>query len=55
MTDLVERGKRMKKAVLGLLVAPLLFASNVWADAQQDFSARLDKVNAFTADFQQKL
>ncbi|HIF9316075.1 TPA: outer membrane lipoprotein chaperone LolA [Photobacterium damselae] len=45
----------MKKAVLGLLVAPLLFASNVWADAQQDLSARLDKVNAFTADFQQKV
>ncbi|OAN18814.1 outer membrane lipoprotein carrier protein LolA [Photobacterium jeanii] len=38
-----------------LAIAPLFFASVVWANPQQELSARLDKVNAFSANFAQKV
>ncbi|KLV09004.1 membrane protein [Photobacterium aquae] len=44
----------MKKMLLGVLVAaPLLWAGQALANPQQELSARLGKVNAFTADFKQ--
>lgn len=46
----------IKKVVLSLLVAaPVLLSSAAWANPQQELSARLSKVNAFSADFTQKV
>jgi len=46
----------IKKVVMSLLVAaPVLLSSTAWANPQQELSARLSKVNAFSADFQQKV
>ncbi|WP_084419142.1 outer membrane lipoprotein chaperone LolA [Photobacterium sp. J15] len=46
----------IKKVVMGLLVAaPVLLSSAAWANPQQELSARLSKVNAFSADFKQKV
>ncbi|GHA67040.1 outer-membrane lipoprotein carrier protein [Photobacterium aphoticum] len=44
----------MKKVVMSvLLAAPMLFATQAWANPQQELSTRLGKVNAFSADFKQ--
>ncbi len=47
----------MKKLVMSMLVAaPMLVASCAWAATpQQALSSRLDKVNAFSANFTQKV
>ncbi|OBU24618.1 outer membrane lipoprotein carrier protein LolA [Photobacterium aquimaris] len=47
----------MKKLVMSMLVAaPMLVASSAWAATpQQALSSRLDKVNAFSANFTQKV
>ncbi|MCG3863071.1 MULTISPECIES: outer membrane lipoprotein chaperone LolA [unclassified Photobacterium] len=47
----------MKKLWLGMLVAvPMLATTSVWATTpQQALSSRLDKVNAFSANFTQKV
>lgn len=47
----------MKKLVMSLLVAaPMLVVSSAWAATpQQALSSRLDKVNAFSANFTQKV
>ncbi|UXI00327.1 outer membrane lipoprotein chaperone LolA [Photobacterium sp. TY1-4] len=46
----------IKKFVMRLLVAaPFLLATTAWANPQQELSTRLGKVNAFSADFQQKV
>lgn len=47
----------MKKLVMSLLVAaPMLVASSAWAATpQQTLSSRLDQVNAFSANFTQKV
>lgn len=47
----------MKKLWLGMLVAvPMLATTSVWAATpQQALSSRLDKVNAFSANFTQKV
>lgn len=47
----------MKKLWLGMLVAvPMLATTSVWATIpQQALSSRLDKVNAFSANFTQKV
>ncbi|WP_299013778.1 outer membrane lipoprotein chaperone LolA [uncultured Photobacterium sp.] len=46
----------IKKVVLSLLVAaPVLLSSAAWANPQQELSARLSKVDAFSADFKQKV
>ena len=47
----------MKKLIMSMLVAaPMLVASSAWAATpQQALSSRLDKVNAFSANFTQKV
>ncbi|EAR56358.1 hypothetical outer membrane lipoprotein carrier protein [Photobacterium sp. SKA34] len=46
----------MKKLWLRMLVAvPLLAVTSAWATPQQALSSRLDKVNAFSANFTQKV
>ncbi|MCD9513488.1 outer membrane lipoprotein chaperone LolA [Photobacterium carnosum] len=47
----------MKKLIMSMLVAaPMLVASSAWAaTSQQALSSRLDKVNAFSANFTQKV
>ncbi|PSU36614.1 outer membrane lipoprotein chaperone LolA [Photobacterium phosphoreum] len=47
----------MKKLVMSMLIAaPMLVASSAWAATpQQALSSRLDKVNAFSANFTQKV
>lgn len=46
----------IKKVVMRLLVAaPVFLASAAWANPQQELSTRLGQVNAFSADFQQKV
>ncbi|PSU21543.1 outer membrane lipoprotein chaperone LolA [Photobacterium kishitanii] len=47
----------MKKLVMSMLVAaPMLVAASAWAATpQQALSSRLDKVNAFSANFTQKV
>lgn len=46
----------IKKVVVSLLVAaPVFLSSAAWADPQQELSDRLSKVNAFSADFNQKV
>ena len=46
----------MKKLWLSMLVAvPMLATTSAWATPQQTLSSRLDKVNAFSANFTQKV
>ncbi|PSW18421.1 outer membrane lipoprotein chaperone LolA [Photobacterium sanctipauli] len=46
----------IKKALFTLLIAtPMVFTANAWANPQQELSSRLGKVNAFSADFSQKV
>ncbi|OLQ75294.1 outer membrane lipoprotein carrier protein LolA [Photobacterium proteolyticum] len=46
----------MKKVLVSLLVAAPVFLSSVaWATPQQELSTRLGKVNAFSAEFKQKV
>ncbi len=46
----------MKKLWLSMLVAvPMLATANAWATPEQALSSRLDKVNAFSANFTQKV
>ncbi|EAS42234.1 outer membrane lipoprotein chaperone LolA [Photobacterium profundum] len=46
----------IKKAMIGLfLAAPLVLSSAAWANPQQELSSRLSLVNAFSANFDQKV
>ena len=46
----------VKRLLIGpLLMAPLLMTTAAWATPQQELSTRLDKVNAFSASFAQKV
>ncbi|MGF1690598.1 outer membrane lipoprotein chaperone LolA [Photobacterium kagoshimensis] len=46
----------VKRLLIGpLLMAPLLMTAAAWATPQQELSTRLDKVNAFSASFAQKV